>query len=180
MADTHDSKSCAARHGSSTLPPGTMKKLLLIGLVIIIAGTGYLYFKNQTKPTPQTTCIDQPGGEGQPVIYSVTPDSVLSGDKKEYEIEIRGCNLAGFEGDKNVWIDNGKVKGILYGEAGSTPTLIKVKIVSGSRICQKDTSYSGLPCDAWLDLNTGFYNIYANPWGKESNKVKFTISTLMP
>jgi hypothetical protein len=120
-------------------------------------------------PTPsQITCIDNP--EGDPVITSLSSYSGPVGTK----LEIRGCNFSGFEGDKNAWIENAQgIKGILYGESGSTSKLLKVTLKSP--LCQKDTSYSGLPCDAELILIPGKYKIYVMPWGKKSNEVSFTI-----
>lgn len=114
------------------------------------------------------TCTDQQ--EGAPVIASLSDYSGPVGMR----LEISGCNFPGFEGDKNAWIENGfGIKGILYGENGSTDELLRVTL--GSPLCQKDTSYSGLPCDTWLTLTSGVYKIYAMPWGKKSNEVTFTI-----
>jgi hypothetical protein len=145
-----------------------MKKLLILLLLLIILAGGYLYLKNGAKPASQITCTNQP--EGTPVITSLSTISGPIGTK----LEIKGCNFSGFEGDKNAWIENTKgVKGILYGEAGSTSNLIRATLKSP--LCQKDNSYSGLPCAAWLTLNAGIYKIYVTPWGKESNKVNFTI-----
>jgi len=115
-----------------------------------------------------TTCTDQP--EGMPVITSLSSYSGYVGTK----IEIKGCNFAGFEGDKNAWIENGQgVKGILNGEEGSTGKNLKVTIKSP--LCQEDNSYSGLPCKSYLTLTPGTYKIYTMPWLKKSNEVTFTI-----
>lgn len=115
-----------------------------------------------------TTCEDKP--EGLPVITSLSDYSGSIGAK----IEIRGCNFSGFEGDKTAWIENEQaVKGILYGEEGSTSKILKVTLKSP--LCQNNNSYSGLPCNAWLTLNTGTYKIYTSPWNKKSNEANFTI-----
>ncbi|MEQ1561156.1 MAG: hypothetical protein ABL899_00370 [Nitrospira sp.] len=116
------------------------------------------------------TCTDLEGGD--PVITSLSSNQGAIGSK----LEINGCNLAGFEGDKNIWIENSAgVKGILYGESDSTSKSIKV--VLKSPICQKDNSYSGLPCDAELTLIPGDYKIYTYPWSKESNKIDFKLTS---
>lgn len=127
---------------------------------------------NAVSQNPSTTlpatCIDEQ--EGTPVITYLSGYSGPVGTK----LEIKGCNFSGFEGDKNALIENSQgVKGILYGEAGSTGKLLKVTLKSP--LCQKDNSYSGLPCDAWLTLAPGTYKIYTIPWSKKSNKASFTI-----
>lgn len=115
-----------------------------------------------------TVCEDKP--EGMPVITSLSNYSGSIGAK----VEIMGCNFSGFEGDKSAWIENGQgIKGIIYGEEGSTSKSLKVTLKSP--LCQKDNSNSGLSCDAWLTLNPGTYKIYTLPWGKKSNEASFTI-----
>jgi len=154
----------------------TALSVLLLGIAFL-AGCG----QRQTTPGQPTThapaaqqqvqptaCKDEP--EGEPVITSLSVDSGAIGTT----LEINGCNLSGFEGDKNAWIENDQgVKGILHGEDGSTSKLLR--IVLESSLCQKDVSYSGMPCDAWFSLIPGAYKIYVAPWGKESNKIEFTI-----
>ncbi len=120
------------------------------------------------QPVQSISCVDEP--EGKPVVTSLSIISGLVGTK----LEINGCNFSGFEGDKNAWIKNNKgAIGILRGEEGSTSKLLLVTLKSP--LCQKDVSYSGLSCDTWLTLIPGKYNIYVAPWGKESNKMEFTI-----
>lgn len=125
--------------------------------------------KQDQVSLPALTCVDSDGGD--PVITSLSKASGSLGDK----IEINGCNFSGFEGDKVAWIENaGGAKGILYGEFDSTAKSIKV--ILKSPLCGKDTSYSGLPCDGYLDLMPGNYKIYTEPWGKKSNTVDFIIN----
>lgn len=121
----------------------------------------------QTLPT---SCVDQ--HEAKAVITSLSGYHGSVGTT----IEIKGCNFAGFEGDKNVWIENSAgVKGILYGEQGSTAKLVKV--VLKSPLCSKDNSYTGFPCDSFLTLTPGEYKIWIQPWGEntKSNFATFTI-----
>lgn len=143
--------------------------LLIILAAIIILAPGY--FLLRTNSNLPTACTDVE--EGMPVITSISPASGSVGSK----VEVRGCNLRGFEGDKNVWIENIQgVKGILYGARdGNIPDSKIIEITLTSPVCQKDTSYSGLPCDAYLTLTPGIYKIYAMPWGKKSNEAAFTI-----
>lgn len=157
-----------------------MKKIYTFGavLLVIIALVSFgvrLTFKNKTTSAladQQTNqpieCIDEL--EGKPVITSLSVVSGTIGTK----VEINGCNFSGFEGDKNAWIKNDKgIAGILHGEEGSTSKLLRIDLKSP--LCQKDVSYSGLSCDTWLTLVPGKYQIYVTPWGKESNKLGFTI-----
>lgn len=114
------------------------------------------------------TCVDEP--EGKPVITSLSSYSGSMG----MTLEIKGCNFAGFEGDKNAWIENSQgVKGLLWGEAGSTAKLLKVTLKSP--LCQKDNSYTGWECDSYLNLTPGAYKIFISAWAQESNKVDFII-----
>jgi len=129
---------------------------------------------NNSAVTPSqslpTSCIDQP--EAKAVITSLSSYSGPVGTK----LEIRGCNFAGFEGDKNAWIENLQgTKGILYEEEGSTAKVIKVTLKSP--LCSQDTSYSGLPCSSYLTLTPGTYKIWTMPWGEntKSNIAIFTI-----
>lgn len=127
-----------------------------------------------TPPTfLPTSCTDQL--DGMPVITSLSSYSGPVGTK----LEVRGCNFAGFESDLNVWVENSQgVKGIAYAEAahlsgGSTAKLLKITLAPS--LCQKDNSYSALPCQAYLNLTPGLYKIYTAPWGKKSNEIVFTI-----
>ncbi|MCC7160122.1 hypothetical protein IT399_00105 [Candidatus Nomurabacteria bacterium] len=157
--------------------------VFVVVVLILIVGAGYFVVQNNSNKQAlqsaqntesnldlPTTCKDEE--EGTPIITSLSSYSGAVGTK----LEINGCNFTGFEGDKNAWIENANsVKGILYGEEGSTSKNIKITLESS--LCQKDTSYSGLSCDAKLDLTSGVYKIYVAPWGweKGSNKVIFTI-----
>lgn len=111
------------------------------------------------------------GTPATPSISSISPSSSKVGDI----IDIKGVNFAGFEGDKNAWIENSSgVKGIVYGMIpDSTNNLIRFKLES--HYCTKDNSYSGLDCKEYLTIVPGIYDIYVYPWGKMSNKVKFTV-----
>lgn len=119
-------------------------------------------------PSLPSTCTDQQGATA--VITAISSYTGSIGTT----LQISGCNFSGFEGDKNVWIENAQgQKGILYGNAGSTSKLLIITLKSP--VCQEDTSYSGKLCSAYLTLNPGTYKIYTMPWGNESNKVHFVI-----
>lgn len=178
----------------SPRPKRRRGKIVLIGAVLFLAiiAVGWMFGYKESKidsgdiaeeqgehnnlqsisdsdQTLPKTCIDK--NEGTPVITSLSSYSGKIGDV----IEIRGCNFSGFEGDKNAWIENAHgVKGILYGESGSTSKLLRVTLKS--QLCQRDTSYYvGDGCEAYLNLTPGNYKIYTTPWGKESNKVNLLI-----
>lgn len=106
----------------------------------------------------------------KPSITSILPNPATIGSL----ITVTGANLNGFEGDKNLWIENsaGK-KGVIYGERDDSTTTIKFTL-AGS-YCTIDTSYSGLPCPSSVIITPGTYNIYATPWGEMSNTVKFSV-----
>ncbi|MCX6719911.1 MAG: hypothetical protein NTV36_02280 [Candidatus Staskawiczbacteria bacterium] len=106
-----------------------------------------------------------------PKIYRIDPESASIGATAS----IYGNNFSGFEGDLNVWIENSSgVKGIIYGDKKfSDESVIKFSIPTS--VCQQDTSYSGLPCSATLQLTPGNYKIFVRPWSTESNKIDFTI-----
>ena len=159
---------------------GFINILLIALVVVLVVVLGYIILVKKVGLNPEEgllgeegmpspiTCIDKP--EGIPIITWLSNHSGPVGTK----LEINGCNFLGFEGDKNAWIENSNgVKGLLRGEAGSTGKLIKATL--SSPLCSKDTSYSGLPCDASLTLVSGSYRIYVMPWGKKSNEVGFTI-----
>ncbi len=115
-----------------------------------------------TTPTGQTS---------GPKINSISLASGSVGTK----IEVFGSDLNGFEGDLNLWIENSSgIKGIIYGETGSTSNMIKFTVPA--KVCQTDESYRGLPCASWLELVPGVYKIYAEPWGNKTNEVLFTIT----
>ena len=156
--------------------PRTFSKILIVGILAVVLAGGFFawqWFGEQKGAVGKQSALPatcQNEIEGAPVIISLSSYSGLVGAK----FEIRGCNFSGFEGDKNVWIENSQgVKGLLRGEAESTSKLLKITL--NSPLCQKDISYSGLPCDAWLNITPGAYQIYTLPWGKKSNEVTFTI-----
>ena len=152
-------------------------KIVLIVLVVVLAGAlGYVTLVKKptlTMPVPSLpiSCVDQPP-EAKAIITSLSSYSGLVGTK----LEIRGCNFAGFESDKIAWVENSQgVKGVLYGEQGSTAKVIKATLKSP--LCSQDNSYSGLPCSSYLTLTPGTYKIWIMPWGEntKSNLVTFTI-----
>ena len=149
----------------------------IVALVLMFAAAAGLLgvrFEYQNRPAEDSpknipaVCVD--GDDEPPIITSI---SSFSGSS-ESELEISGCNFSGFEGDESIWIENCKgIRGFLMGKEGSDSKFIKVDL--NSRICTQDTSYSGLPCEGYLELIPGTYEIYVEPWGIKSNKVIFVV-----
>jgi len=110
-----------------------------------------------------------------PIISSISPTSGPIGTL----VTVLGKNLSGFEGDKNLWIENssGQKGIILTGGSRLVNTDSSIKFTLGVNYCTTDTSYSGLPCPSLINITPGIYNIYASPWGKVSNKVQFTVTS---
>lgn len=160
-------------------------QLILIGILLLGLGVGSWYlFKDerlaQDVPViPDSVPTDTPDTADMsadvPVINSITPNNVRVGTI----IEVRGKNFPGFEADLALWIENAQgVKGILFDEhhtsRGPEDTgLIRAELPQ--RLCQKDTSYTGDECDAFLDLVPGIYKVYVEPWGVRSNVVELVI-----
>ncbi len=125
-------------------------------------------FKFTESGTSKPTSVNCPGaipGEGIPSITSLSSKTVSIGDT----ITVHGCNLIGFEGDKNVWIENKYgVRGILYGIRDQDSENLKFKLESP--VCTYDISYKGGPCESFLELIPGTYKIYVRPWNEYSNE----------
>lgn len=127
-------------------------------------------------PTTTTTSTSTDTATNTPKIKSISPTSGHVGTV----VVIVGNNLNGFEGDMDAMIENSK------GETAFLPGLDgvlkdfkkadqKIRIKIESKICKTNNSYSGLPCESYLNITPGVYNIYVSPWGKDSNKLKFTV-----
>jgi hypothetical protein len=168
---------------------------LIITVVALLVIGGVVYFYRQASYVPKISVVEpisttnqyatstEPtyesvGKYGNPlpvVISNITPNHGPVGAV----IEVTGKNLAGFEGDLNLWFENADgVKGILYSDNRLNNTYIRATIPA--KLCQSDNSYSGLPCKAWLELIPGVYKVYAYPWGEKSNVVEFTLTASSP
>jgi len=156
---------------------------MLLALIVLAALVGILFaFRgNGTEPilrpgpvgTPPPA-VPVPADPTLPVIRSILPSSGPIGTV----IELKGVNLAGFEGDLDAVIENSKGETAFLPGIGSVPRtdgIIRVKIEA--KECETNTGYSGLPCQKFLDIVPGAYFIYAAPWNKTSNKVQFTVSS---
>ena len=173
---------------------------LVIAIVAILAVGGTVYLAEHKEleapividtnvPTQATTTVTATTtvstSTTSSIITSISPASGPIGTI----ITITGSNLNGFEGDMDIWIQNGR------GEVGlaalipgfdiksNYPTFssqsFKIKI--DSRICeQASIYYSGLSCKSYMDILPGNYTLYTSPWGNKSNEVKFTVTATEP
>jgi hypothetical protein len=155
-----------------------MKKTLITVLVIIIlivlAVLGLSNPKEVPTSVPVATSTTPVDSNPLPHIDSISQTSGPIGTI----LELKGTNLAGFEGDLDAVIENEKGETAYLKGIGSVPRedqTIRVKIES--KVCTLNNSYSGLPCEKYLDITPGIYFIYTSPWGKISNKVQFNVTT---
>jgi hypothetical protein len=176
---------------------------LVIGIVavLIIAGA-YLVYKNEsgqgeesdqasgqfitstttTSTMSSTTTIDNvrtnatttsTSTQPAPVITSINPSSGPIGTI----VELKGSNLAGFEGELDAWIENSNGEKAFLPGIGSVPRAdqtIRVKI--DSQLCKENLSYKGGPCSSYMTITPGIYKIYTYPWGNMSNTVQFIVT----
>lgn len=118
--------------------------------------------------------------DGVPVITSLSKTSGSIGTM----LEVKGCNLSGYEGDLNLTLERADGKKInLKDNFGSfrktADKLIKVAI---KEPCKKGemvaNDYSGisLQCD-YVEITPGTYKVYTSPWNKLSNMAYFTVTS---
>ncbi|MES2623284.1 MAG: hypothetical protein V4576_02630 [Patescibacteria group bacterium] len=171
---------------------GYIIPLLAIVAALAIAGCIYLYTdkkedapavattdtntNNPTPVIPTQNTVKTPTDHNAPFISSISQSSGPVGTI----IELKGVNFAGLEGDMDALIENSKGEVAFLAGIGYVPrkdNTIRVKI--DANICKENNSYSGQPCKNYVSITPGKYKIYTSPWGKESNKVDFTV-TLPP
>lgn len=155
-----------------------MKRAVYICIAIVVVAGAAFYVANREE-VPAA-----PAGETSdaPYIESVRPAKAKTGDT----IDLVGRNFAGFEGDLDAWITNSKGETAYLPPSGSlyqndayknvVPGKEVIRVKLEARLCAKNTSYSGEPCDAYVDIVPGIYEIFTRPWGKESNKVRLEVT----
>lgn len=159
--------------------------LLMIAAVALTGVAGYYLATGKAEPVSApyqqavtaplslpATCKDEP--DEAPVITSISPVSGPIGT----EVEIKGCNLSGFESDLDVVFersDGAKIP--LYGGTSVYGgKLIRIKVQSYCESGFETGRSSGIEkaCTT-VKAIPGVYKVYATPWGKKSNEAKFTI-----
>lgn len=131
-----------------------------------------------TSPSLPTTCVDEahsPGGKDlPPVITSISPTSGPAGAK----VEIRGCNLAGFEGDQMVIFERSDGKKLTFYGAGYDEKMMTITIGDYCPTGSETGRYSGItsPCET-INALPGIYKVYVITWGEDfkSNIAEFTV-----
>ncbi|MDP2704628.1 MAG: hypothetical protein Q8P01_05500 [bacterium] len=179
---------------------GSAKIVVILVALAVVLGVGYVAVtkKSQVPEVEENdgivvdslpkSCTNAPlpgvdTDKYPPVVTSLSQYSGPVGT----QLEIRGCNFSGFEGDKNAWIENGEgVKGILYGHLSGASTSKLLNVTLSSPLCSSDPSYAGASCAEFAKLRgeelkmlyliPREYKIYVEPWGKRSNEVNFTIT----
>ncbi len=179
--------------------------IVLIVLVVILAGAlGYVTLVKKPAPTEQsqtntppptnnttsqnppvtpsqslpTTCVDEAHAVGgkdlPPVITSISPISGPSGTK----VEIRGCNLAGFEGDQVAIFERSDGKKLYFYGSGYNEKMMTVKVEANCPTGSETGRYSGITssCETVQAL-PGTYKVYVITWGDQfkSNSTTFTV-----
>src|SRR3989344_3023082 len=172
--------------------------IALIVLVVILAGAlGDVTLVKKPAPVEQsqinnlqntepstppqslpTTCIDEvhaPGGKDlPPVITSISPTSGSVGTK----VDIRGCNLAGFEGDQMAIFERSDGEKLTFYGSGYNEKVMTVTIADNCPTGSEIGRYSGItsPCETIKALPS-VYKVYVITWGDEfkSNLATFTV-----
>ncbi len=159
-------------------------KIVPIVLVVILIGA-FGYVTLIKKPAPITssqslpnTCVDEahtPGGKNlPPVITSISPTTGPAGTK----VEIRGCNLAGFEGDQMAIFERSDGKKLTFYGSGYNEKVITVTVETNCPTGSETGRYSGIksPCET-IQALPGTYTVYAITWGDDfkSNLASFTV-----
>ncbi|MCX6718983.1 MAG: IPT/TIG domain-containing protein [Candidatus Taylorbacteria bacterium] len=185
---------------------GSIIPVVIAAIAVLIVGGVYLVMKNKpisasdvnpivvpvaSNSTAQdsgasnastSTSQNQDQTEAVPVITSITPSSGPIGTV----VTIQGKNLSGFEGDLKAYFvrKDGDIITLTDTFGDYTKTAGNTIKVSVKIPCPAPGGYRGntsivlSPCDSTSsELAPGNYEVYAKPWGKESNRVKFTVTS---
>jgi hypothetical protein len=157
------------QYNNGIVQTGTVGPKTLAKLNSLVCGGGLV-----TQQLP-VSCVQAQGSEAEkakPVITSLSSYIWRIGS----EIEIRGCNFYGFESDRTIKLTNSAGQEVSLYHLGGPSGTFRVKL--NDKICLQDNSYSGLPCQNYLDITPGKYKIYAVSWGGKSNVVEIEIKPL--
>jgi len=143
--------------------------IIIVFIIVFFGGAfGYQYFAkmDELKIEESINKNTSPFDTTPPSISYVAPNPALVGSP----ITVIGDNLSGFEGDKNLFIENlSGESGIIYGNTESTENTIVFTL--GEKYCTVDNSYSGLPCPSYITITPGLYKIYSKPYDVASNRI---------
>ena len=154
--------------------------ITLIVLIVLLAGTlGYVTLaKKPASVTPSqslpTTCVDETVEDLPPIITSIYPASGPVGTK----VEIRGCNLAGYEGDQIAIFERSDGKELTFYGSGYSEKMITVTVETNCPSGYEMGRYSGITssCET-IQALPGIYKVYVITWGDDfkSNSATFTV-----
>lgn len=161
---------------------GFVLPITIASVILLVLGGGAYFYLDNTVEGPKLeeeinqTCVSQ--ADGEPVITSLSTSTGPIGTI----LEVRGCNLSGFEGDLDLIFERKDGKKIILTDTFSSylitaDTLIKVVI---DEPCEQGEMvigrYSGISavCD-YVELIPGVYDVYTEPWGKKSNIFNFNL-----
>lgn len=125
-----------------------------------------------------TTCVDEThtvgGKDLPPVITSISPTSGSVGTK----VEIRGCNLAGFEGDQIAIFERSDGKKLTFYGSGYNEKVMTVTVETNCPTGSEMGRYSGITssCET-IQALPGVYKVHVITWGDDfkSNSATFTV-----
>lgn len=108
-----------------------------------------------------------------PVLNSIYPSSGSIGT----EFTLSGQNLNGFEGTTYLTlVSQSGQKGVIGVNSYSPQGVTTLKFVLPSSMCTVSLGESGKPCPSYFVVTPGSYQIYAQPWSKQSNALNLTIT----
>lgn len=128
-------------------------------------------FKFLDKTSVDTSDWKTYRNEHVPIINSIFPQSGKTGTI----ITLKGKNLGGFESDLDAWIENKKGEIAYLGQFGQ-PITDQITAKIEEKVCKTNESYRGWSCKEYMTIVPGVYKIFAQPYGKESNKVLFEVT----
>lgn len=167
---------------------GVLGYVILIKKPVLIEQTQINNIVSQNQQTAQspvaspeplpTTCVDEVHAPGErslpPVITSISPISGPVGSR----VVIRGCNLAGFEGDQMAIFERSDGNKLIFYGSGYDEKVVTVTVTDNCSTGSETGRYSGNTslCEP-VRVLPGVYKVYVVTWGDEykSNVANFTV-----
>jgi hypothetical protein len=108
-----------------------------------------------------------------PIITSINKKRFSVGET----VVLGGSNFTGFESDVIVIIEDVNGKSAMYnlGYDKQSANDGFAEFVLRDEYCLKDHSYSGLPCEEYLEIIPGIYHMYMQAWSKKSSRIQIQV-----